>query len=145
MTFDRLLGFHASAGRRLIFAGIYAALAFAAAWAVERAPMMSTPETVKPPTPVADPALVPLRCETTYPVGAWTVQVGGKPVNAASSDARHWEGRVPAGASVFVQADHTDATAATPAALRWTSGGASGIQWADGFVAATIQLPEAAR
>jgi hypothetical protein len=145
MTFDRFLGFHASAGRRLIFAGIYAALAFAAAWAVERAPMMAANVADKPSAPVVDAALVTVRLETTYPVGAWTVQVGGKPMNTATTDARHWEGRVPVGASVFVQADHADATAATPAALRWTSGGASGIHWADGFVAATIQLPKAAR
>ncbi len=145
MALDRFLGFYASAGRRLVFAGIYAALAFAAAWAVERAPMTSATVADKPSAPVADAALVTLHLETTYPVGAWTVQIAGKPMNAAVSDTRYWEGRVPTGASVFVQADHADATASTPAALRWTSGGASGVQWADGFVAATIQLPERTR
>lgn len=145
MALDRFIGFPASAGRRLIFAGIYAALAFAAAWAVERAPMTSATVADTPSAPGADAALVTLRLETTYPVGAWTVQVGGRPLNSSASDARHWEGRVPAGTSVFVQADHADATASTPAALRWTGGGASGIHWADGFVSATIQLPERAR
>lgn len=144
MALDRLFGFPASAGKRLVLAGCYAALAFAAAWAVERAPLAAPAAASGPAAPAADPALVVLRCETTYPVGVWTVQVGGRPLAASASGAQHWEGRAPAGATVFVQADHADATAATPTALRWSSGGAqpgSGVLWADGFVAATITLP----
>jgi hypothetical protein len=69
------------------------------------------------------------------------VQAGGRALAATTSDAQHWEGRAPAGAALFVQADHRDAASAAPAALRWSSGGAAGVLWADGFVAATIQLP----
>lgn len=145
MTLERFIGFPASAGRRLIFAGIYAALAFAAAWAVERAPMTSSAVAPAAVQPVVDATQVTLRCETTYPVAVWTVQVGGKPLTATSKGGQHWEGRAPVGATVFVQADHADATAATAAALRWTSDGAHpgmGVLWADGFVATTIVLPE---
>ena len=145
MALERFIGFPASAGRRLIFAGIYAALAFAAAWAVERVPMTFSAAASPAVKPVVDATLVTLRCETTYPVAAWTVQVGGKPLAATSKGAQHWEGRAPVSATVFVQADHIDATAATPAALRWTCDGAhpgTGVLWADGFVATTIVLPE---
>jgi hypothetical protein len=141
MALDRLIGFHASAARRLLLAAIYAALAFAAAWAVERAPLGPPGAAPAPAAPVADPQLVALRLETTYPVSAWTVQAGGKALAASASGAQHWEGRVPAGAALFVQADHRDASSSAPAALRWSSGAEAGVLWADGFVAATIQLP----
>jgi hypothetical protein len=135
------LGFSGGVGVRLGAVATFATLAFVGVLAIERGGH-SMPITAAAPVATTSGMLV---LEATYPVAQWTVQVQGRPVAGTSSPHR-WEAQVSGdSATIFVQADGTDPTSTTPAALRWRFAGRSGTLWGEGTVAGTLAGAEHAR
>lgn len=83
--------------------------------------------------------------ESTYPVTQWTVQVQGQTVSGTAAPHRFEATIAGDPATIFVQADGTDPTSTTPAALRWRFAGKSGTLWGEGVVAGTLTTTERGR
>jgi hypothetical protein len=129
------LGFSSGILPRLVAVAVFATLALAGVWLVERG---GDPPPITAAAPVAATSSGTLVLEATYPVAQWTVQVQGQAITGTSSPHR-WEAAVSGdGATIFIQAEGADPTSTTPAALRWTFAGRSGTLWGEGAVAGTL-------
>jgi hypothetical protein len=150
-------GFTGSATKRLIFAGIYAAVAFKAVAMIIAHGAVPTSIEQLPASPPPALGMVVLTLQSTYPVAHWTVQVAGKDVLATTSDSQRWSGQLAVhqqAGEVFIQADATDPLASGACAVRAAVTGAHGdgrvtpvcpvqMLWGDGFIAATLAIPAA--